>query len=77
MPLCVLLLAYLRALSHRGHILKPGPKGLEFCFSIIFFHSPLLLVSSSNLITRHYLLLDTLDPLGHGIVVSKLKAALH
>jgi hypothetical protein len=25
-------------LSHRGHIPKPGPKGLEFCFYVI--HSP-------------------------------------
>jgi hypothetical protein len=25
-------------LSHRGHILKPGPKGLEFCFYVIFFY---------------------------------------
>ena len=53
-----------------------GTKGLEF-FYVIIFHSPPLLVSSSHLITRHYLLPDILDPLGHGTVVSKLKAALH
>jgi hypothetical protein len=28
----VLWLAYLGALSHKGHILKPGPKGLVFMF---------------------------------------------
>ena len=38
------------------------------------FHSPLLLVSSSNLRTRHYLLPDILDPLGHCTVVSKVQA---
>jgi hypothetical protein len=26
------MIACLAALSHKGHILKPGPKGLEFCF---------------------------------------------
>jgi hypothetical protein len=38
MLLLVLWLAYLGTLSHRGHILKAGPKGLEFCFYVIFFH---------------------------------------
>jgi hypothetical protein len=50
---------------------KNGPR--IFCF----FHSPLLLVSISNLGTRHYLLPDALDLLGHSTVVSKVKAALH
>ena len=36
MSLSVLWLAYLGALSHKGHISKPGPKGLEFYF---YFHT--------------------------------------
>jgi hypothetical protein len=39
--------------------------------------SPLFLVDSSNHRTRHHLLPDPLDPLGHDSVVSKLKAALY
>ena len=63
------------ALSHKGRILKPEPKGLEFfVFYVSLFYSPLLL---ANLRTRHYILPDALDPLGHGTVVSKLKAALY
>ena len=36
MSLSVLWLAYLGALSHKSHISKPGPKGLEFYF---YFHT--------------------------------------
>jgi hypothetical protein len=36
MSLSVLWLAYLGALSHKGHISKPGPKGLEFCFYVFY-----------------------------------------
>ena len=37
MLLSVLWLACLGALSHKGHILKPGPKGLEFCLFMLYF----------------------------------------
>jgi hypothetical protein len=40
MLISVLCLAYLVALSHKGHILKPGPKGLEFfVFYVSLFHT--------------------------------------
>jgi hypothetical protein len=34
--------------SQRPHS-QAWPKGLEFCFYVLLFYSPLLLVSSSNL----------------------------
>jgi hypothetical protein len=37
MLLSVLWLAYLGELSHKGHILKPGSKGLVFVFMLHFF----------------------------------------
>jgi hypothetical protein len=36
MSLSVLRLACLGALSHKSHIFKPGPKGLDFCLLVCF-----------------------------------------
>jgi hypothetical protein len=50
---------------------------LSLSLSLRIFHSPVFLVNSSNLRTRHYLLLEAPCFLRYDIVVSRLKAVLH
>ena len=63
--------------GHKSRGLHNFLLSLSLSLSLRIFHSPVFLVNSSNLRTRHYLLLEAPCFLRYDIVVSRLKAVLH